>query len=96
MALFLDLIVVANVGVAYGLARLTYLPARPGQVAVGFGRIGEFSFVLGSAALAADAIADEVRVALVAAVALSIAVSAVVVRLAGRRPSDVQALLTAG
>ena len=83
LALFLGLIVVAKVGVAYGLARLARLPARPGQLAIGLGQIGEFSFVLGSAALAADAITNDAYVALVAAVALSIAVSAVVVRLAG-------------
>ncbi len=85
LALFLVLIVVAKVAVVYGLARAARLPARPLQLAIGLGQIGEFSFVLGSAAVAADAITNEAYVALVAAVALSIAVSTVVVRLVGER-----------
>ncbi|HLO36491.1 MAG TPA: cation:proton antiporter, partial [Candidatus Deferrimicrobium sp.] len=84
LALFLVLIVVAKVGVVWGLARLARLPARPLQLAIGLGQVGEFSFVLGSAAVAAEAITNEAYVALVAAVALSIAVSTVVVRFAGR------------
>lgn len=94
LVLFLGLIVVAKVGVAYGLARLARLPARPLQLAVGLGQVGEFSFVLGSAALTAGAITNEAYVALVAAVAISIAVSAVVVRLVGARPH--QAVSAAG
>jgi CPA2 family monovalent cation:H+ antiporter-2 len=82
LATFLALIVVAKVLVAGALARLTGLPARPAQLAIGLGQIGEFSFVLGSAAVAANAIGDEVYVALVAAVAVSIAVSTVAVRFA--------------
>ena len=81
LLLFLGLIVVAKVGVAWLLARAARLPARPIQLAIGLGQVGEFSFVLGSAAVAAGAITDETYVALVAAVALSIAVSTVVVRL---------------
>jgi CPA2 family monovalent cation:H+ antiporter-2 len=81
LVVFLALIVVAKVAVAYVLARLARLPARPVQLAVGLGQIGEFSFVLGSAAAAAGAITHERYVALVAAVAISIAVSTVVVRL---------------
>jgi CPA2 family monovalent cation:H+ antiporter-2 len=88
LVLFLGLIVVAKVAVVYGLARATRLPARPLQLAIGLGQIGEFSFVLGSAAVAAGAITNETYVALVAAVALSIAVSTVVVRLVGEREHD--------
>lgn len=84
LALFLVLILVAKVGVAWALARLVRLPARPAQLAIGLGQIGEFSFVLGSAVAAAGAIGDEAYVALVAAVALSIAISTIVVRLVGR------------
>jgi len=83
LGLFLGLIVVTKVAVVYGLARATRLPVRPGQLAVGLGQIGEFSFVLGSAAAAAGAIAGDTYVALVAAVAASIAISTVVVRLVG-------------
>lgn len=86
LVVFLALIVVAKVGVAYALARLTRLPVRPIQLAVGLGQVGEFSFVLGSAAVASGSITVETYVALVAAVALSIAVSAVVVRLVGVAP----------
>ena len=89
LIVFLGLIVVAKVGVAWLLARATRLPARPTQLAIGLGQVGEFSFVLGSAAVAADAITDETYVALIAAVALSIAVSTVVVRLvASNRGSE--------
>jgi CPA2 family monovalent cation:H+ antiporter-2 len=87
LALFLVLIVVGKVAVAWGLARASRLPARPAQLAVGLGQVGEFSFVLGSAAVAAGAIRDETYVALIAAVAVSIAVSTVVVRFVGR-PAD--------
>ncbi|MDQ3126965.1 MAG: cation:proton antiporter [Chloroflexota bacterium] len=89
LALFLVLIVVAKVAVAYGLARATRLPARPLQLAIGLGQVGEFSFVLGSAAVAAGAITNEAYVGLVAAVAVSIAVSTVVVRLVGQRGVDI-------
>lgn len=87
LGLFLLLIVVAKVAVAYGLARLARLPARPVQLAVGLGQIGEFSFVLGSAAVAAEAISHDVYVALVAAVAVSIALSTVLARVVGRGPA---------
>jgi monovalent cation:H+ antiporter-2, CPA2 family len=83
LGLFVALIVVAKVVVAWGLATATHLPARPVQLAIGLGQIGEFSFVLGSAAAAAGAIRHETYVALVAAVAVSIGVSTVVVRLLG-------------
>ncbi|HUQ78501.1 MAG TPA: cation:proton antiporter [Patescibacteria group bacterium] len=88
LGLFLVLIVVSKVLVVYVLARAAGLPARPLQLAIGLGQVGEFSFVLGSAAVAAGAISNETYVALVAAVAVSIAVSTVVVRLAGSRPYD--------
>jgi CPA2 family monovalent cation:H+ antiporter-2 len=88
LALFLGLIVGAKVAVVYLLARLTHLPARPLQLAIGLGQIGEFSFVLGSAAVTAGAIPSETYVALVTAVALSIAVSTVAVRRIGSRQND--------
>jgi CPA2 family monovalent cation:H+ antiporter-2 len=88
LGLFLVLIVVAKVAVAYALARVARLPARPVQLAVGLGQIGEFSFVLGSAAVAAEAITHDVYVALVAAVAVSIAVSTVLARLVGRAGAE--------
>lgn len=84
LVLFLVLIVGGKVAVAYALARLVKLPARAGQVAVGLGQVGEFSFVLGSAAVAAEAITHDVYVALIAAVAISIAASTVLARVVGR------------
>jgi monovalent cation:H+ antiporter-2, CPA2 family len=84
LVLFLVLIVVTKSLVAYALARLTRLPVRAGQLAIGLGQIGEFSFVLASAAIAAGAISGEIYVALVAAVTISIALSTVVVRLIHR------------
>ena len=80
LVLFLALIVGAKSGVAFILARLTKLVARPLQLAVGLGQMGEFSFVLASALVAGEAIGAPVYVALVGAVAVSIAVSAVLVR----------------
>jgi K+:H+ antiporter len=87
LAVLLALILVTKVAVAWILARSFRLPARPGQLAVGLGQIGEFSFVLGSAAIAAGAIGDDLYVALVAAVAISIGVSAVAVRFVKGTPA---------
>jgi CPA2 family monovalent cation:H+ antiporter-2 len=81
LGLFLGLIVIAKVGIAYGLARLAHVAARPLQVAVGLGQMGEFSFVLASALVAVGAIGGEVYVAAIAAVAISIAASTVLIRL---------------
>lgn len=81
LGLFLGLIVVAKVGVALALARLARIAARPLQVAVGLGQMGEFSFVLASALVAAGAIGGDVNVAAIAAVAISIAMSTVLIRL---------------
>lgn len=82
LALFLILIVVAKGALAYGLARLARLPARPIQLAVGLSQMGEFGFVLGSALVAAGAITGSTYVALLAAVVVSIAASAILVRAA--------------
>lgn len=80
LAVLLVLIVVAKVGVAWVLIRMTGLEVRPIQLAVGLGQIGEFSFVLASTAVAAGAIDAALYVALIAAVAVSITVSSVAVR----------------
>jgi monovalent cation:H+ antiporter-2, CPA2 family len=87
LALFLGLIAFAKVAVAYALARLAIPATRPFQLALGLGQIGEFSFVLASALVAAGTIPVAVYVALVAAVAVSIAISAVAVRLIPPLPS---------
>lgn len=84
LAVFVGLIVVAKVGVAYVLARLLPVGGRPGQTAVGLGQIGEFSFVLGSVLAHDGSIGSEIYVALLASVALSIAGSSMAVKLIGR------------
>ena len=81
LAAFLVLIVAAKVGVAYLLARYLVRLTRPFQLAVGLGQIGEFSFVLATALAASGTIPAPIYVALVAAVAVPIAASAVAVRL---------------
>jgi CPA2 family monovalent cation:H+ antiporter-2 len=81
IALFLLLVLMAKVGLAWVLARLARLEVRPLQLAVGLGQIGEFSFVLASAAAAAGAIDAVLFTALIASVAVSIAASSIAVRL---------------
>lgn len=54
---------------------------RRWQLAVGLGQVGEFSFVIGTIAAANDVIPAEVYTGLLAAVILSVAASAVAVRL---------------
>jgi CPA2 family monovalent cation:H+ antiporter-2 len=76
----LALVVVAKSLVIFGLAKLAKLPAHPGQLAVGLGQIGEFGFVLATVAVTRGVLPTEVYAALLAAVALSIAISSVVVR----------------
>jgi CPA2 family monovalent cation:H+ antiporter-2 len=91
LALVLGLIVVAKVGVAYVLARFASLEVRPLRLAVGLGQIGEFSFVLASAALAAGVIPNELFVAIVVAVTVSIAASSVAARAPALGPAQAAA-----
>ena len=84
VGLLLALIVVAKVAVAWLLVRIARLEVRPLQLAVGLGQIGEFSFVLASAGVAADAIDQVLYVAIMMSVAVSIGVSSVAVRLVPR------------
>ena len=81
IALLLGLVVIAKVLLSWVLARIAKLDARPLQLAVGLGQIGEFSFVLASLALAAGTIDGVLFTAIIAAVALSIAASSIAVRL---------------
>jgi CPA2 family monovalent cation:H+ antiporter-2 len=81
LALFLALIVGAKVVPAYLLARLARIGERPLQLAVGLGQVGEFSFVLAALLAAVSAITSQVYVAMIAAVAVSIGASTIVVRL---------------
>ncbi len=88
LALFVVLIVLAKGVPSYVLVRLTGVCSRPLQTAVGLGQIGEFSFVLASALVAAGSLADEIYAALLTALALSIGLSSVLVRVAGKRPVE--------
>jgi Kef-type K+ transport system membrane component KefB len=65
------------------LARIVRLSARPGQLAIGLGQIGEFSFVLATLGLATDLFDPLLYTAILAAVALTIAGSTIAVRLIG-------------
>jgi len=79
----LAMVLVGKVGVSYVLARLARVAARPLQLAVGLGQVGEFSFVLASLGLATGELDRPLYSAMLAAVALSIAASSVAVRVVG-------------
>jgi CPA2 family monovalent cation:H+ antiporter-2 len=81
LALSLSLVIVAKSLVIFGLGRIAKLPANHGQLAVGLGQIGEFGFVLATVAVARGVLSGEVYAALLAAVAVSIGVSSIAVRL---------------
>lgn len=87
LAMLLGVLVVGKVLVAYALARVMRLAARPLQLAVGLAQVGEFSFVLASVGLAAGVIERPLYAAMLSAVAITIAVSTIAVRYVGPRPS---------
>ncbi|MEO8274096.1 MAG: cation:proton antiporter [Chloroflexota bacterium] len=76
----LALVVGAKSLVIFGLARAAKLPAHPGQLGVGLGQVGEFGFVLATVAVTRGILPGEVYAALLAAVAISIAVSSIAAR----------------
>lgn len=76
---FLVLMLASKSVLVFVLARLADLP-RPAQIATGLSQMGEFGFVLASALMSAGAISTEIHTALLAAVAISIAISAVAAR----------------
>ena len=95
VAFVVGLIVVAKVGVAYGLARAARLRASPAQLAVGLGQVGEFSFVLASVGVAAGVVPAELYAAVLASVAITIVASTVLVRVVGApRPGSGTAAAT--
>src|SRR5439155_17617261 len=63
----------------YLLSWLGRLPVRRLQLTVGLSQVGEFGFVLASIGLARGAVSNELYTALLAVVAVSIALSAVLV-----------------
>src|SRR5712692_2582678 len=80
LGLFLALVIVGKVLLVWALAKFGSLRARPLQLAIGLGQVGEFSYVLGTIALTAGLITAHVDAALIGAVVVSIAVSSVLVR----------------
>jgi CPA2 family monovalent cation:H+ antiporter-2 len=81
-------VVVAKALPAAGLSRLARLrEVRHWQLGIGLGQVGEFSFVLAGILLARGLIPDELFTAMLATVVLTIAASAVLVRI-GKRPVD--------
>ena len=86
LAVSLALVVVAKSLVIFVLGRAAGLPAHHAQLAIGLGQIGEFGFVLATVAVARGVLPGDVYAALLAAVALSIGASSILVRLVPRPP----------
>ena len=86
LAVSLALVVVAKSLVIFVLGRAAGLPAHHGQLAIGLGQIGEFGFVLATVAVARGVLPSEFYAALLAAVAVSIGASSILVRLVPRPP----------
>lgn len=91
LALCLGLVVLGKIVVIAVLASLSKLPANAAQLGVGLGQIGEFGFVLATVAVARGVLSAEVYAALLAAVAISIAGSSIVVRLIRPAPAPAAA-----
>jgi CPA2 family monovalent cation:H+ antiporter-2 len=72
----------------YLIVKFTDIQSRPTQHAVGLSQLGEFSFVLGSAALAAGAISTDQFSGILIAVVISIIGSSVLVRFVGMKESS--------
>ena len=86
IALLVTLVVVAKVVLAGILARIARLDARPVQLAIGLGQMGEFGYVLAGIGLAAGAVSGELFTAVLATIVITIAGSAILVRFAGKAP----------
>jgi monovalent cation:H+ antiporter-2, CPA2 family len=78
-----------KVAVTWALARVARIPARSFQLSIGLAQMGEFGYVLAGIGLAAGAIAAETFTAVLAAIVVTIAGSAVLVRVAGHAPDRV-------
>jgi CPA2 family monovalent cation:H+ antiporter-2 len=81
-AVVVGLVVVAKVGVIYGLASVLDRPSvHPWQLASGLGQIGEFSFVLASVGVARGVVPSTLYTAMLLSVVVTIAASTILVRL---------------
>lgn len=79
--LVFGLMVLAKTLPAYLLTKFTGVDARPAQLAVGLSQIGEFSFVLGSAALANNLLTQNQFTGVLLVVVISIMASTLIVRM---------------
>ena len=86
IGLLVALVVLAKVVLIWVLARIARLDARPVQLAVGLGQMGEFGYVLAGIGLAAGVVSDQMFTAVLATIVVTIAGSAVLVRFAGKAP----------
>ena len=91
LALLLGLVAVAKSAVVTFLARAARMQADPAQLGIGLGQVGEFSFVLASAATGLGLISADIYAAVLGSVVVSIAVSTVLVRRVGRRAAPAAA-----
>lgn len=80
LAVFVALLIAAKIVPVWAIARLGHLPGRPLQLALGLGQIGEFTFVLTGTGVTAGTRSRDIETAMIAIVVLSVAVSAVAVR----------------
>jgi CPA2 family monovalent cation:H+ antiporter-2 len=86
-------VVIAKALPAAGLSRLARLPGvRHWQLGIGLGQVGEFSFVLAGILLARGLVPSELFTAMLATVVLTIAASAVLVRIGKRSVDQVAAV----
>lgn len=83
--ILLTLMIVLKTLPTYLIVRFTDIPSRPMQHAVGLSQLGEFSFVLASAALTASAITSDQFSGILLAVVISIVGSSIIVRLVGKQ-----------
>lgn len=83
--LLLGLVIVLKTFPAWVLTRISGIRARPIQLAVGLSQIGEFSFVLGSAALAEKVLTQSQFTGVLLAVVISIIGSTLIVRMVPAR-----------
>ena len=83
--LLLGLMLLIKTIPTYLIVKFTDINSRPKQHAVGLSQLGEFSFVLGSAALTAGAISSDQFNGVLIAVVISIIGSSIFVRQVGRR-----------
>ena len=87
LALLIGPVVVATTGVAVALVRLGRIGARPLQLALGLGRVGESGYVRAGIRVAAGTLTEDQITAILGAIVVSTAGAAMAVRDAGKAPS---------